>query len=84
VPIRLLDDLDDDDLTRLGGHATLWCYQNILVDASVFRYDKRDSVLDEHSPDDLAVRPFEDFDDDPLTTSPAIDADDAHQSPITM
>jgi hypothetical protein len=58
--------------------------QNVLVDPPIFRYDNRDSVLQQDAANDPAVGPFQHFDDDSLTPPAAVGADDAHQRAIAM
>lgn len=49
MAIWLFDDFDHHDLSSLDLGLLLRCNENILVDASVFRHNHRDAVLDQHA-----------------------------------
>ena len=71
---RLLDDLGDDDLSRLGAPAHVRRNQNVLGDALVLGDEEPDAALFIQPADDLAIRAFDDFDDGGLRPAAPVDA----------
>ena len=81
---RLLDDLDDDDVSRLRRSPLAGRHEQVLVDAAVLGDDERDAALLVETADDRAVRAHEHIDDLAFGTPAAVGAGATRRRAVAM